>query len=95
MGMIRSFADRDSERLWRGVASRKWSADVARRALAKLRLIDSADNLEDLRNPPGNRLEMLRGDRKGRYSVRINDQWRICFRWTRQGAEDIEITDYH
>ena len=95
MGMIRSFADRDSERLWRGVASRKWSADVARRALAKLRLIDSADNLEDLRNPPGNRLEMLRGDRKGRYSVRINDQWRICFRWSEGGAYDVEIVDYH
>ena len=93
--MIRSFADRDSEKLWQGVAGRKWSADVARRALSKLRLVDSASRLEDLRNPPGNRLEALKGDRKGRYSVRINDQWRICFRWSEGGAYDVEIVDYH
>ena len=75
--MIRSFADRDSEKLWRGIASRKWSADVARRTLSKLRLIDTAGTIEDLRSPPGNRLEMLKGNRKGQYSVRINDQWRL------------------
>jgi proteic killer suppression protein len=63
--------------------------------LAKLRLIDSAATLDDLRNPPGNRLEMLRGDRKGQYSVRINDQWRICFIWSEGGAYDVEIVDYH
>ena len=93
--MIRSFADRDSEILWRGVASRKWSAEIARRTLAKLRLIDSASNIEDLRNPPGNRLEMLKGDRRGQYSIRVNDQWRICFRWSEGGAYDVEIVDYH
>ena len=93
--MIRSFADRETERLWQGLASRKWSADVARRGLAKLRLVDSVEGPEDLRSPPGNRLEMLKGDRKGQYSVRINDQWRICFRWSEGGAYDVEIVDYH
>lgn len=93
--MIRSFADRETERLWLGHASRKWSAEVARRGLAKLRLLDSAERIEDLRSPPGNRLEMLKGDRRGLYSIRINDQWRICFRWSEGGANDVEIVDYH
>jgi len=93
--MIRSFADRDTERLWHGAASRKWSAEIAKRGLAKLRLLDAAEAIEDLRTPPGNRLEALKGDRKGQYSVRINDQWRICFRWMEGGAYDVEIVDYH
>jgi len=93
--MIRSFADRDTERLWHGAASRKWSAELAKRGLAKLRLLDVAEVIEDLRTPPGNRLEALKGDRKGQYSVRINDQWRICFRWMEGGAYDVEIVDYH
>lgn len=93
--MIRSFADRDSERLWNGAASRIWSPEIARRALQKLRIVDAATSLEDLRNPPGNRLEALKGDRKGFYSIRINDQWRVCFRWIDGGAHDVEIVDYH
>jgi len=93
--MIRSFADRDTERLWHGAASRKWSAEIAKRGLAKLRLLDAAEAIEDLRTPPGNRLEALKGDRKGQYFVRINDQWRICFRWMEGGAYDVEIVDYH
>ena len=93
--MIRSFADRDSERLWSGDAGRKWSPEIARRALQKLRLIDAAARLEDLRIPPGNRLEALKGDRKGFHSIRINDQWRVCFRWIDGGAFDVEVTDYH
>lgn len=93
--MIRSFADRETERLWQGAASRKWSADVARRGLAKLRLVDSAESVEDLRSPPGNRLEMLKGDRRGQHSVRINGQWRICFGWSEGGAHDVEIVYYH
>jgi len=93
--MIRSFADRDTERLWHGAASRKWSAELAKRGLAKLRLLDAAEAVEDLRTPPGNRLEALKGDRKGQYSLRINDQWRICFRWMEGGAYDVEIVDYH
>jgi toxin HigB-1 len=93
--LIRSFADRETERCWHGSASRKWSSDFARRALLKLRLIDSAEGLDDLRNPPGNRLEMLKGKRSGQYSIRINDQWRVCFRWREGGAYDVEIVDYH
>ncbi|HWK14436.1 MAG TPA: type II toxin-antitoxin system RelE/ParE family toxin [Rhizobiaceae bacterium] len=93
--MIRSLADRDTERLWHGAASRRWSAEIAKRGLAKLRLLDAAEAIEDLRAPPGNRLEALKGDRKGQYSVRINDQWRICFRWMEGGAYDVEIVDYH
>ena len=85
--MIRSFADRDSERLWSGVAGRNWSPEIAHRALQKLRLIDTAARLEDLRIPPG--------DRKGFHSIRINDQWRVCFRWIDGGAFDVEVTDYH
>ena len=93
--MIRSFADRETERLWHGVASRRLPPETARRSLMKLRLIDSAERLEDLLSPPGNRLEILKGNRKGQHSIRINDQWRICFRWKDGGAYDVEIVDYH
>ncbi|PZO49732.1 MAG: plasmid maintenance system killer protein [Alphaproteobacteria bacterium] len=77
-----------------GVAPRQWRA-IAKVALRKLDMIDAADALSDLLSPPGNRLEALKGDRKGQHSIRINDQFRICFRWTKSGAEDVEIVDYH
>ena len=93
--MIRSFGDRTTENLWRGSRSRRLPPEIANKGLAKLRLIDAAVSLDDLRNPPGNRLEPLKGDRRGQHSIRINDQWRICFRWKDGGASDVEITDYH
>jgi proteic killer suppression protein len=92
--MIRSFRCRPPERLFNDERTRRFRniEDVARRRLAWL---DAAIQLTDLRVPPGNRLEALRGDRRGQHSIRINDQWRICFRWTDAGPEDVEITDYH
>ena len=93
--MIRSFANAETERLWNGDSVRRLPSDLQRRALTKLQLINAAVELEFLRLPPGNRLEPLIGNRKGQHSIRINDQWRICFRWTEQGVEDVEIVDYH
>lgn len=93
--MIRSFADRDTERLWEREAVRRFPADLRRVMLRKLGLVDGAVPLEDLRIPPGNRLEKLRGDRAGQYSIRINNQWRICFRWRNGNADDVAIVDYH
>ena len=92
--MIISFKCTDTEALAKGDRVRRFSsiANVARR---KLRQLAIAGRLEDLRVPPGNRLESLKGDRSGQYSIRINDQWRLCFRWTKAGAEDVEIVDYH
>ena len=93
--MIRSFRDKDAERLFKRQPVRKLGADVQRVALRKLRQLDAAVRLEDLRAPPGNRLEKLRGDRAGQHSIRVNDQWRICFSWVGSDAHDVEITDYH
>ncbi|MDD5559742.1 type II toxin-antitoxin system RelE/ParE family toxin [Candidatus Methylomirabilis sp.] len=93
--MIRNCADRDTERLFRREVVRRWSTDLQRAALRKLLVLDAAEALDDLRIPPGNRLEKLLGDRVGQYSIRINDQWRICFRWRDDDAYDVEITDYH
>ena len=93
--MIRSFRSRGTERIWQGHVSRGLSAEIQDRALHKLRQLDAARTLEDLRNPPGNRLEALHGDRKGQLSIRINDQWRICFRWDTGDALEVEIVDYH
>jgi len=92
--MIRSFRCADTEFLTRGERVRRFEsvAIVARR---KLRQLEIATRLDDLRVPPGNRLEALRGNRQGQYSIRINDQWRVCFRWTGHDAEDVEIVDYH
>ncbi|CAN5256270.1 type II toxin-antitoxin system RelE/ParE family toxin [soil metagenome] len=93
--MIRGFGNRETERFWDGLASRRLPSDIRRVAQRKLELIDAAQRLEDLRLPPGNRLEALSGDRKGQHSIRINQQWRICFRWTDGGTDDVEICDYH
>ncbi|MEF2070199.1 type II toxin-antitoxin system RelE/ParE family toxin [Consotaella aegiceratis] len=93
--MIRSFRGKYVEAVARGRAPKGFPADLVRVAQRKLRYLDSAGALDDLRVPPGNRLEILRGDRVGQHSIRINDQWRICFRWTDAGIEDVEIIDYH
>jgi proteic killer suppression protein len=93
--MILSFADRETEKVWRGIRSRRFPPDLQDAALRKLRLLDAASRLDDLEVPPGNRLEALKGDRKGQHSIRINNQWRICFHWIEGGAEDVEIVDYH
>lgn len=93
--MIRSFASRDTEQIFHREPSRRLPAEVQRAALRKLRIIHRAASLRDLAAVPGNRLEALRGDRMGYHSIRINRQWRICFRWSRGDAFDVEIIDYH
>ena len=93
--MILSFKCKDTERIWNGRRSSKFPTDIQDRALRKLRQLDASQALEDLRNPPGNRLEALKGRRTGQFSLRINDQWRICFRWRQGDAVDVEIVDYH
>ena len=93
--MIRSFRDKDAERIWQRERSRKFSSDLQRLALRKLIMVDAAESLQDMRAPPGNRLEKLLGDREGQHSIRINDQWRICFTWRNGDAHDVEVTDYH
>jgi proteic killer suppression protein len=93
--VIRSFRDRDTERLFHREPVRRWGPDVQRAGLRKLRLLDAAVRLDDLRIPPGNRLEKLTGDRAGEWSIRVNDQWRLCFRWESSDAFDVEMVDYH
>ena len=93
--MIRSFRDQESEKVFLRERSRRLPPDVQRVAQRKLALLDAADSLQDLRVPPGNRLESLSGSREGQYSIRVNDQWRVCFRWNGTDAHDVEITDYH
>lgn len=93
--MIKSFGDRDTERLFRRERVRRFPAELLRVMLRKLAVIDAAEQLEDLRVPPGNRLERLHGDRAGQHSIRVNDQWRICFRWKDADAYHVEIVDYH
>jgi len=93
--MIKSFRCRETEKLFKREPVLKFSADMQRGALRRLMLLDAAERLEDLRKPPGNRLEKLFGNRQGQYSIRINDQWRICFRWQQGDAYDVEIVDYH
>mgnify|MGYP000873491002 CR=1 FL=1 len=92
--MIKGFRNRDTERLFADLAVPRWGR-IERAARRKLLLLHRAASLDDLRVPPGNRLELLRGDRRGQYSIRINDQWRICFRWVGGDALDVEIVDYH
>jgi len=93
--MIKSFRDRDTERLFKRERIRRLPPRLHRSALRKLLILDAAERLADLRVPPGNRLEKLKGDRAGQHSIRINDQWRICFRWRDGDAHDVEIADYH
>lgn len=93
--MIRSFADKEAETIWRGRASRKLPASIQQVTRRKLRMLNAAAALDDLRIPPASRLEALKGDRKGQHSIRINDQWRICFRWKDGDAHEVEIVDYH
>lgn len=93
--MIRSFGNALTEQLWSRERTKKLDPRIERTALRKLVLLDAAESLDDLRVPPGNRLEALRGDRVGQHSIRINQQWRICFTWTPAGPEDVEIVDYH
>jgi proteic killer suppression protein len=93
--MIKSFADRRTAQLHAGEAPRGIGTDVLKRAVRKLFLIDTVTRLEDLRVPPGNHLEALKGDRRGQHSIRVNDQWRICFVWRDGGAHDVEFCDYH
>jgi proteic killer suppression protein len=92
--VIRSFANKETQRLFETGRNRKFSS-VARVAIRKLTQIDIVERLEDLRIPPGNHLEELSGDRRGQHSIRINDQFRICFRWEADGAYNVEIVDYH
>jgi proteic killer suppression protein len=93
--VIRSFASRETSELFSGRSSRRIPGDVQRRALQKLVAIHAAGGLDELRRIPGNRLEKLKGSRSGQYSIRINDQWRICFTWRAGDAFDVEIVDYH
>ena len=93
--MIASFRDEATATIWAGQHSRRIPSDIQAGALRKLRLLNNAKRLDDLRVPPGNRLEALRQDRQGQHSIRINDQWRICFVWRENNAHQVEIVDYH
>jgi proteic killer suppression protein len=93
--VIRNFADIETEQIWNGRRSRRLPFDIQSAALRKLRMLNQARSLIDLRLPPGNRLEPLKGDRRGQHSIRINQQWRICFRWHEGAAHDVGIIDYH
>ena len=93
--VIKSFKCRETEKIFKRICSKKFPDTIQRTALRKLRMLNRAEDLNDLRMPPGNRLEALKGKRKGRFSIRINDQWRICFIWKEKDALDVEITDYH
>ncbi len=93
--MIKSFAGKETERLFRGRKSRAVPAQVRERALAKLLVLDAATDVEELRVPPGNRLERLRGERAGQWSIRVNQQYRVCFSFEGGDAHDVEVVDYH
>lgn len=93
--MIISFACKETEKLWRGSTSRRLPPDIQQVARRKLRMLNNAHAVQDLRVPPNNRLEKLKGNRDGQHSIRINNQWRICFRWQDDAAHDVEIVDYH
>ncbi len=93
--MIEAFASDESEKIFRGQVSKKFPKDIQRTARRKLIYLDDAEDLQDLLAPPGNRLEKLKGDRAGQHSIRINDQWRICLKWSGNKAKNVEIVDYH
>ena len=93
--MIKGFKDREAESIWYGQLSRRLPKDIQKGARRKLRMLNNARSLDDLRIPPANRLEALKGNRRGQHSIRINDQWRLCFIWKDGDAERVEIADYH
>ena len=93
--MIKSFKCKETEKIWNDIKSKKFPTDIQNRALRKLSILDSAMAIDDLKNPPGNHLEGLLGNRKGQISIRINNQWRICFVWNDGEVEDVKIIDYH
>jgi proteic killer suppression protein len=93
--MIKSFRDKEAERIWDGGISRKLPRSIQQVARRKLRMLNNAQTLEDLKVPPANRLEALKGGRRGEHSIRINKQWRICFRWKDGQAHEVSIVDYH
>jgi proteic killer suppression protein len=93
--VIQTFADKDTEKLFGGTRVKKFGPELSNKALQKLLMLNAANELSDLRMPPGNRLESLIGDRKGQHSIRINNQYRICFTWSAAGPQDVEIVDYH
>jgi proteic killer suppression protein len=93
--VIANFRDRETEKVWNGEFSRRLPTNIQELALTKLRILNAAIRLENLLVPPGNRLEALKGDRKGQHSIRINRQWRVCFQWSGGNAYDVEIVDYH
>ena len=93
--MIRSFKDKHTEAMFRGEFVKGMDGQIQQRARERLKYLDAAGDLRDLMIPPSNRLEALKGDRKGQFSIRVNQQWRICFRWDNGDASDVEITDYH
>ena len=93
--MILSFAKRETERIWNGEVSRRLPIPIQSIARRKLRMINNAKRLDDLRIPPANRLEALKGEMKGQHSICVNDQWRICFRWSNAGVSDVQIVNYH
>jgi proteic killer suppression protein len=93
--VIESFADAETAKVWSGRRSRRLPVNIQPAALRKMRMLNQARTLTDLQAPPGNRLEALKGKRRGQYSIRINQQWRICFRWREGAAHDVQIVDYH
>lgn len=93
--MIESFASEETKKIYLGLISTKLPKDIQRTARRKMIYLDDAEDLQDLLAPPGNRLEKLKGNRSGQYSIRINDQWRICFEWSKNKAKNVEIVDYH
>lgn len=93
--MIYSFKCKETKKIWEGSKSNKLPNDIQQLARRKLRILNNAKTLNDLRLPPGNHLEMLKGDRKEQYSIRINQQWRLCFKWQVNSINDVEIIDYH
>ena len=93
--MIRTFKDKETEKIFKRNFSKKYPGDIQRIAFRKLRMINRAENINDLRVPPANRLEKMKGNRAGQYSIRINDQWRICFEWYKNETFKVEIVDYH
>ena len=93
--MIRTVLDTETDKVWRGIVSRKLPRDIQDVARRKLRMLNNAERVDELRIPPANRLEKLSGNREGQWSIRINDQWRICFLWREADAYDVEISDYH